>query len=153
MDPTNNRYPSLNYPRSRIQLTSVLAIMTSILKDRLCREHVGRVWKWVILICIGSKPFLICIRQFLSIPQRVSTVSPLVLTQSSIHLLFCPVLKIERKNDGNGSFDSKGSWSGCKGDVKVPFESWLFSFLLALVETILKKDSTPTVETLKQLDL
>ena len=30
----------------------------------LYREHVRRVWKWVILICIGSKPFLTCLRSF-----------------------------------------------------------------------------------------
>ena len=29
LDPTNNRYSSLNYPRSRIELASVLAIITS----------------------------------------------------------------------------------------------------------------------------
>ena len=29
----------------------------SILKDTLYREQVGRVWKWVILTCVGSKPF------------------------------------------------------------------------------------------------
>ena len=39
----------------------------SILKDMLYREQVGRVWKWVILICVGSKPFLTCLPEFLSI--------------------------------------------------------------------------------------
>ena len=28
-----------------------------LLKDTVYREQVGRVWKWVILICVGSKPF------------------------------------------------------------------------------------------------
>ena len=28
-----------------------------ILKDTLYREQAGRVWKWVILICVGSEPF------------------------------------------------------------------------------------------------
>ena len=64
---TSTRYPSLNYPRSRIELASVLAIRTSLLRDTLYREEEGRVWKWVILICVGSKPFLTCLRQFLSI--------------------------------------------------------------------------------------
>ena len=34
-----------------------------ILKDALYREQVGRVWKWVILLCVGSKQFLTCLRQ------------------------------------------------------------------------------------------
>ena len=37
-----------------------------ILKDTLYREQVGRVWKWVILICVGSKPFLTCPRELFS---------------------------------------------------------------------------------------
>ena len=38
-----------------------------ILRDTLYRKQVGRVWKWVILICFGSKPFLTCLREFFSI--------------------------------------------------------------------------------------
>ena len=35
-----------------------------ILKDTLYRKHAGRVWKWVFFICVGSKPFLTCFREF-----------------------------------------------------------------------------------------
>ena len=34
LDPTNSRYPSFNYPRSRIELASVLAIMTQFWRIR-----------------------------------------------------------------------------------------------------------------------
>ena len=38
-----------------------------ILKDTLYREQVGGVWKWVILIWVGSQPFLTCLREFFSV--------------------------------------------------------------------------------------
>ena len=114
-----------------------------ILKDTLYREQVGRVWKWVILICLGSKPFLTCLQLFFSIHQRLSTISSPTLTWSSIPLLFSPVLKIERKHAGNGSFDSKGSGWWRKGDVEVPFKSLTFILSSSLGSNSLKKDSTP----------
>ena len=107
-----------------------------ILKDTLYREQVGRVWKWVILICVGSKPFLTCLRRFFSIHYWLSTISSPTLTRSSIHMLFFPALEIERNHTWNGSFDSKGRGWWCKGDVEDPFKSWLFSFLPVLVETV-----------------
>ena len=36
----------------------------SVLEDTLNREQVGRVWKWVILICVGSNAFLTCLQDF-----------------------------------------------------------------------------------------
>ena len=44
-------------------------------KDTLYREQVGRVWKWVILICVGSNPFLTCLWELFSIHWRLSTIS------------------------------------------------------------------------------
>ena len=55
-----------------------------------------------------------------------STFSSSSLTWSSIHLLFSPVLQIERKHTGNGNFHSKGSWWWCKGDVELPFQKLIF---------------------------
>ena len=136
LDPTSSRYPLLNYSKSRIQLASVLVIMTSISKDTLYREQVERVWKWIILICVGSTQFLTCLRECFSIQQRLSTISSSTLTGSSIHLLFSPVLKIEKKHAGNGSFESKGSWWWCQAYVEVPFESWPLFFLPVLVQTV-----------------
>ena len=133
LDPTNGKYSPLNYSRSRIELASVLANHNFILKDTLYREQLGRAWKWVILICFDSKPFLTCLWELFSLHEWLSTISSPSITSSSIHLLFFPLLKIERKHEGNGSLDSKGSWSWCKGDVEVPFRSWLFSFLPVLV--------------------
>ena len=121
----------------------------SILKDTLYREEVRRVWKWVILICVGSKPFLTCLRQFFSIHSWLSTIPFPTLTLSSIHLLLFPVLKIERKHTGNGSFDSKGSWSWWKGSVEVPFRGWFFFISSGRGSNGIKKDSTPTVKTLE----
>ena len=68
---------------------------------------------------------------FLSIHQRLWTISSPTSTWSSIHLLFFPAIKIERKNAGNGSFDSKGSWSWCEGDVEVLSKVDLSPFFLS----------------------
>ena len=143
--PTKTRYRTGSYQwqiffiklpkiEDRISLSS--GYHGLILKDALYREQVGRVWKWVIVICVGAKPFLACFRQFFSIHERLSTISSPTLTWSSIHLLFSPVLKIERKYAGNGSFDSKGSWRWCKGDVEVPFKSRGVSFFLVFVQRV-----------------
>ena len=109
----------------------------SVLNDKLYREQVGRVWKWVILIWVGIQSHSwLAFETFFSIHHRPSTISSPTSTWSSIHLLFSPVLKIERKHAGNGSVDSKGSWWWCKGDVEVPLKSWLFSCHPVLVETV-----------------
>ena len=99
-----------------------------ILKDILCTEQIERVWKWVMFVCVDSEQFLTCFRELFSIHYWLSTISSPTLAWSSIHLLFSPLLKIERKHAGNGSFDSKASWWGCKGHVEVSFKSWVFPF-------------------------
>ena len=40
---------------------------------------------------------------------------------------------------GNGSFDSKGSWWWCKGDVEVSFEGWSFFLSSVLIETVWRR--------------
>ena len=133
LDLTKSRYPSLNYPKSRSELASVLAIITSFWRIR----------------CIGNKQESLKMSHFdllEAIPDLPSTIFfytlPafdyffFTLTWSSVHLLFSSLLKIERKHAGNGSFDSKGSWRWCKGDVEVPFKIWVFSSLPVLVETV-----------------
>ena len=113
-------------------------------------EQAGRVWKWVILICLVSKPFLTCLRQFFLCINGFGLFLPPTLTWSPIPLLFSPFLKIERKHAGNGSFDSKGSWSWWwKGDVEACFRSRVFSFRPVFVERVEKGDSTSTLNTSK----
>ena len=75
LDPTNSRYPSFNHTRSRFELTSVLAIITQFWRDTSYRDEVGRVGKWVNLICVGSTPFLTCLQQYFSVHYRISTIS------------------------------------------------------------------------------
>ena len=99
------------------------------------REEVGRVWKWVILICVGSKPFLTCLWEFF-LHINGFRLFLLLLQLDHLSTRCSPLfLEIERKHGGNGRSDSKGSWWWCKGDVEVPFKSWLFFFLSVSVQT------------------
>ena len=64
MDPTSNRYSSLSQPKIEDWISLSSGHHDSILKETLNREQVGRVWKWVILICVGFK----------AIPDLLSTI-------------------------------------------------------------------------------
>ena len=100
LDSTNSRCPSLNYPRSRIEICLSSGYYDLNLKDRLYREQVGRVWKWVILICVGPTPFLTCLRQLFSIHSRLSVIASPDLTWSSVHLPIFLALKLRDSTQG-----------------------------------------------------
>ena len=51
-----------------------------ILKEALYRDQVGRVWKPVILVFIGSEQSLTCLQEFFSIDKRRSTICCFTLT-------------------------------------------------------------------------
>ena len=78
LDPTNSRNSSLPKIEDWISLSS--DYHNFILKDTLYRKHVGSDWKWVILICVSSKPFLICLRELSSVHQWLSTIFSPALT-------------------------------------------------------------------------
>ena len=56
-------------------------------------------WRKTIVL-LKNKPFLTCLGEFFPVHQGLPTISPPTSTQSSIPLLFFPVLRIERKHAG-----------------------------------------------------
>ena len=89
-DHTNSRCPSLHYPKSRIGLVAVLAIVTSFWRIRCIgnrKEESENESFWS--ASVQSHSWL-AFEKFFSIHWRLSTISSLTLTQSSIHLPFSP---------------------------------------------------------------
>ena len=143
LDPTNSRYPLLNYPKSRIELVSVLAI---ILKDTLYREKVGRVWKWVVLIRVGSKPFLTCFRQFF-----FYTLAALDYFFSYFNLIIYPPAILpcsqnwEKAHRGMAVLTRRGVDDGVRATLRFLSKVDFFPFFSSLDWNGSKKDSTPTM--------
>ena len=107
LDSANSGYPSLNYPRSRIELALVLAIITSFWRI----SCIGNRWEecenesfWPASV---QRHSWLAFNNFFSIHEQLSTISSHTLSWSSVHLLFFPVLKIERNQTGTGSFKIK----------------------------------------------
>ena len=74
LDSTNSRYLSFNYPRSRIELASVLAIVTLLWRIRCIWEQIERVWKSLVVEqtsgrCQSSKTVTFCLPRFLSLEE------------------------------------------------------------------------------------
>ena len=152
LDPTNSRCPSFNYPKSRIELASVLSIITWFWRIRCIwsrKEESENDSFWSASFLSNS---WLALRIFFCTLTAFDYSSP----TSPPHLSTCCSLlftKLRERSQGNGSFDLKGSWWWCKGDVEVLFKIWLFSLPFGLGSNSIKKDSTPTVNIRKQLNL
>ena len=148
LDPTNSRYPSFNYPRSRFELALVLAIMTSFWRIHCIGNRQGEsenesFWSASVqshswLAFVNLFPYISGFRLFL-----------LLLQLNHLSTCYSPLFsKLREKHEGNGSFDSKRSWCLCEGDVEVLFKSCFF-LSSGLGSNGLKEDCTSTVNILK----
>ena len=138
LGPTNSRYPSLNYPRSRIEFASVLAIITSFLKDTLYREEVGRVWKWSHFDLRRFKAhFLTCFRAFFFSTIEAFDIFFSYFKRSHLSTCYSPLFsKLRESTQGVAVLTRREVDHGVRAQVEAPFKSWLFSLLPVLVQLV-----------------
>ena len=134
IEPYQQQMPFIELPRSRIELASVLAIITSFWRIR----WVGYRWEESENESFWSasflKAFLTCFREFFSIHYRLSTISSLTLTQLSTYS-FCSENWDKARREWQFWLERELD-DGCQGYVKVSFRSRLFFFLRVLVRTV-----------------
>ena len=151
LDPTNSRYPSLNYSRSRSELVPVLVIITSFWRIRWKgsrKEESKNESFWY--ASVQSHFWLAFDNSFI----YISGFRLVLLLLQLDHLSTCysPLFsKLRESTKGMAVLTRREVDDGVRGDVEVPFKSWLFSFLSGHDSNGLKKDSTPPPPTVKTL--